>query len=159
VGSEKLWGSFCQAIGRPDLADHPDYKSNALRVKNRDVLEPMLSGIFKTDTAQNWFEKLTAFGVAASPVRTIDEVMRDPQSAARNMFPQLEEALDGFRTITGLPVKFSATPGAVGGCAPRLGQHTREILAELLDAAPGEMEKLESAGVIRSAPAAAVTVS
>jgi len=159
VGSEKLWAAFCQAIERPELADHPDYKSNALRVKNRDVLEPMLSGIFRTDTAQNWFEKLSAFGVAASPVKTIDEVMREPQAAARAMFPQLEQAIDGFRTITGLPVKFSATPGSVGGAAPRLGQHTRDILSELLGAPPGEIEKLESEGVIRCAPAPAVSVS
>jgi crotonobetainyl-CoA:carnitine CoA-transferase CaiB-like acyl-CoA transferase len=159
VGSEKLWATFCQAIERPELANHPDYKTNALRVKNRDVLEPMLSGIFQTDTAQHWFEKLSAFGVAASPVKTIDEVLRDPQAAVREMFPRLNEAIDGFRTITGLPVKFSQTPGSVGAGAPRLGQHTREILRELLDARAGEIEKLESAGVIRCASAPAITAS
>jgi formyl-CoA transferase/CoA:oxalate CoA-transferase len=159
VGSEKLWASFCQAIGRPDLTDHPDYKTNALRVAHRDVLEPMLAAMFRADTAQNWCEKLSAFGVAAAPVRTLDEVINDPQSAAREMFPRLGEAMDGFRTITGLPVKFSATPGRVGAAVPRLGQHTREILRELLDAAPDEIEKLESAGVIRCAPAPAVTAS
>ena len=159
VGSEKLWASFCQAIGHAELTNHPDYKTNALRVANRDVLEPMLSDIFRTDTAQHWCDKLTKFGVAAAPVRTLDEVLNDPQSAARQMFPRLDEAIGGFSTATGLPVKFSATPGSIHAAAPRLGQHTREILRELIGADPGEIEKLESAGIVRCAPATAATVS
>ncbi len=91
VGSEKLWAAFCDAIGHPELTDDPDYRTNALRVKNRGVLEPMLAEIFRSDTADHWSQKLNHAGVPCSPVRTIDEVVHDPQSAVRQMFPQLED--------------------------------------------------------------------
>jgi formyl-CoA transferase/CoA:oxalate CoA-transferase len=149
VGSEKIWSVFCRAMGHPELIDHPDYNSNALRVKNRGVLEPMLIEIFRTDTADNWFKKLNAFGVPCSPVRTMEDVVRDPQSAVRELFPQVAN-YTGRPVATGLPVKFSTTPGRVGAGSPMLGEHSRDILAELLDLAPAKLDELESAGVIRS---------
>lgn len=157
VGSEKLWATFCQAIQHPELIDHPDYSSNALRVKNRGVLEPMLANIFRQDTADHWFNKLNAAGVPCSPVRTIDEVVNDPQSAVRDMFPQLKD-IAGKSLGTGLPVKLSATPGEVRFGPPLLGQHTRDILSELLGLTPAALDQLESAGVIR-ALASQVTAS
>ena len=150
VGSERIWVIFCQAMGHPELIDHPDYCNNALRVKNRGVLEPMLTEIFRTDTADHWFQKLIAAGVPCSPVRSMEEVVKDPQSAVRELFPQVENFV-GPSVATGLPVKFSATPGQVRAGSPLLGEHTREILSELLDLAPAKLDQLESAGVIRSA--------
>lgn len=147
VASDKLWKIFCQAMGHPELIDHPHYRSNALRVKNRAVLEPMLADAFRQDTAENWFEKLNAAGVPCSPVRTIDEVVNDRQSAARGMFPQLANVAKSL--VTGLPVKFSATPGQVRTGPPELGQHSREILSELLNLGAAKLDELESAGVIR----------
>jgi crotonobetainyl-CoA:carnitine CoA-transferase CaiB-like acyl-CoA transferase len=149
VGSEKIWVVFCQAMGHPELIQHPDYCTNALRVKNRGVLEPMLIEIFRTDTADNWFKKLNTAGVPCSPVRTMEEVVRDPQSAIREMFPKVEN-FPGQPVATGVPVKFSATPGQVRSASPMLGQHTREILSELLALSPAKLDELESAGVIRS---------
>jgi crotonobetainyl-CoA:carnitine CoA-transferase CaiB-like acyl-CoA transferase len=158
VGSEKLWVSFCQAIGHPELTDHPDYRTNALRVKNRGVLEPMLADIFRSEDSEYWYQKLNAAGVPCSPVRTIDEVVNDPQSAVRQLFPQLQD-LEGKSLATGLPVKFSETPGEIRTGSPMLGQHTRDVLAELLGLAPAKLDELESAGVIRSLLPQATTAS
>ncbi len=158
VGSEKLWVSFCQAIGHPELTDHPDYRTNALRVKNRGVLEPMLADIFRSEDSEYWYQKLNAAGVPCSPVRTIDEVVKDPQSAVRQLFPQLQD-LEGKSLATGLPVKFSETPGEIRTGSPMLGQHTRDVLAELLGLAPAKLDELESAGVIRSLLPQATTAS
>ena len=149
VGSEKLWATFCRAIGHPELIDHPDYRTNALRVKNRGVLEPMLAEIFRSEDADHWFHKLNAAGVPCSPVRTIDEVVSDPQSAVRQLFPQLPDVA-GKTLATGLPVKFSETPGEMRKGPPMLGQHTRDILTELLGLTPAALDELESAGAIRS---------
>ena len=146
--SEKLWIAFCEAIGRPELARHPEYATNALRVKNRAVLEPILAEIFLTQTADVWVEKLSAVGMPCSPVKTIAEVAEDAQAAVREMFPVLQHPTAGECTVTGLPIKFSETPGRLQAAAPRLGEHTRESLAELLDLDAARLDELERSGVI-----------
>jgi CoA:oxalate CoA-transferase len=139
-----LWIDFCGAIGRPDLAENPDYATNALRVKNRGVLEPLITGIFQSKPCAHWIKQFRACGIPCSAVRTLDEVAADPQTAERQMFP----VMDGF-PVTGPPVKFSKTPGAIPRPAPHLGQHTREALAELLGCDESALDLLESSGVIR----------
>jgi crotonobetainyl-CoA:carnitine CoA-transferase CaiB-like acyl-CoA transferase len=148
VASDKLWRVFCEAIGRTELTDHPDYATNALRVKNRSVLEPLLAAIFRQDTADAWFRKLNRFGVPSSPVRTMEEVVNDPQAALRRMFPVLDHPDAGPFTVTGSPIKMSATPGSVSTPAPLLGEHTRVALSELLELGDAELDRLESGGVI-----------
>ncbi len=151
VGSEKLWTGFCKAIGHPEIERHPDYVTNAVRVKNRGVLEPMLVDILRSATAAEWVRRLSAEGVPCSPVRTLNEVTGDPQAAARGMFVPVEHPVAGSFLVTGPPVKLSATPGAVRGPAPQLGEHTREALARLLDLTEPELDPLEAAGVISQA--------
>ena len=151
VGSEKLWATFCEAIGHAELIDHPDYANNAVRVKNRDVLEPMISAIFQQDSSDHWYRKFAAAGFPCSPVLTIEEVVNHPQSAVRGMFPVVEHPTAGRVKVTGPPVKFSETPGEVRSAAPLLGQHTREALADLLKLSGAELDRLESAGVILNA--------
>jgi CoA:oxalate CoA-transferase len=143
VASAKLWREFCIAIDRADLADHPDYATNALRVAHREILEPLIGEIFRANTSSYWIEKLGARGIPCAPVRTIEEVANSPQAAVREMFPTVE----GFR-VTGPPVKFSETPGGVNRRAPRLGEHTREVLKELLDLDDAALDKLAATGVI-----------
>jgi CoA:oxalate CoA-transferase len=91
---------------------------------------------------------MTAQGVPNSPVRTIAEVVADPQSAVRRMFePVIDSAGAEFR-VTGTPIKLAATPGAVRGAAPYLGEHTKEALSELLNLNGSEVERLAASGVI-----------
>ncbi len=144
VGSEKLWPVFCEAIGQPQLAPDPDYATNALRVKNRGVLEPMLAKLFRGATSDLWTARLVAAGVPCSPVRSISSVVHHEQSAAREMFP----VIDGSAQLTGLPLKFSATPGSVQAKAPVLGQHTRAVLADLLGLDRDSLDRLEAEGVV-----------
>lgn len=144
VASQKLWFDFCAAIERPDLAEHPDYANNAVRVKNREVLESIISQMFQTNTAAYWIERLKAHGIPSTPVRTLDEVAADPQTSERGMFP----VVDGF-AVTGPPVKFSATPGSVRRAAPALGQHSREILHELLGLDEASLDRLAAANIIK----------
>ena len=155
VASPKLWKEFCIAIERPELADDPDYSTNALRVAHRETLETLLGDIFRGAPCAHWIRTLSARGIPCTPVRTLDEVAADPQTAEREMFP----TIDGFR-VTGPPVKFSAYPCRVRRPAPRLGEHTREALAELLELNEAALDKLAASGVIQgvrpsSDPAAA----
>jgi crotonobetainyl-CoA:carnitine CoA-transferase CaiB-like acyl-CoA transferase len=143
VASQKLWRTFCAMLDRPDLADHPDYATNALRVRNRKVLEPLITEILRTRTSTEWSKIFAEGGIPCSPVRTIEEVANDPQSAAREMFPQA-----GGTHITGPPIKLSATPGEVSHPAPKLGADTRATLAELLNLDNAALDALAEAGVI-----------
>ncbi|HME10651.1 MAG TPA: CoA transferase [Bryobacteraceae bacterium] len=148
VGSEKLWPPFCKALERPDLASMPAYSTNALRVKNRAVLEPLLTEIFARHTAEEWSGRLGARGVPNSPVRTIDEVFADPQSAVRHMFEPVIDSAGAEFKVTGCPVKLAATPGAVRGPAPHLGEHTKQALRDLLELNGSDVERLAASGVI-----------
>jgi crotonobetainyl-CoA:carnitine CoA-transferase CaiB-like acyl-CoA transferase len=148
VGSDKLWRVFGPAIGHAELVDHPAYATNSLRVKNRSVLEPLLGEIFRTQTMENWLAKLRSAGVPASPIRNFDEVVNDPQSAVREMFPFVTHPGSGPLKVVGSPIKFSETQAIVSTGAPVLGQHTKETLSDWLAMDATEFNQLHSDGVI-----------
>lgn len=127
AGSEKLWLTLCEAIGHPEWAARPEYSSNEARCENRAALDAEMASVFRAADGQEWVERLRAAGIPCTPVRDFAEVASDPQSAERGMFP----VVDGHR-VTGPPLKFSQTPGAVGAGAPAPGEHTEEVLEELL---------------------------
>jgi crotonobetainyl-CoA:carnitine CoA-transferase CaiB-like acyl-CoA transferase len=149
VGSEKLWATFCCAIERQDLTDHPDFATNRLRVQNRPALESILADVFRQRPLSEWIEKLTAVGVPCSPVRTFAEVLEHPQTAVRRMFPEMDCPSAGRHRVTGTPVKLSETPGRMRTPAPALGEHTSTVLSELLGVDEREIEKLAELGVVR----------
>ncbi len=151
VGSEKLWSAFCQVIERPDLESHPDYAVNSSRVANRKTLEPLLQEIFAARPAADWISRLHAVGIPCSLVRTFSEVVEDPQSAVREMFPILDHPTAGLHRVTGRPVKLSATPGENTKSAPLLGEHTRRTLTDLLSLDPSTIDELMGKGVIHEA--------
>jgi len=154
VGSEKLWAAFCGALDRPDLTAHPDYCSNALRIVNRGVLEPLLQEIFRTRSGAEWLGRLQSAGIPASLVRNFQDVVEHPQTALREMFPELEHATAGRHRVTGTPIKFSDTPGSMGIPAPRLGEHTGETLMGLLGVEADAFEGLAERGVVFTEPPA-----
>jgi crotonobetainyl-CoA:carnitine CoA-transferase CaiB-like acyl-CoA transferase len=129
VANDKLWASFCEAVG---WAPDPRYATNALRVANRGTLEPAISALFRQKPLAHWQQLLKEHGIPCAPVRNLREVFEDPQAAAREMFPTVQHPTAGEVHVTGLPIKFSATPGAVTTAAPLIGQHTRSALRELL---------------------------
>jgi crotonobetainyl-CoA:carnitine CoA-transferase CaiB-like acyl-CoA transferase len=131
VASDKLWKSFCEAMGRTDLSDHPDYNSNQLRVKNRGVLEPMLEAMFRSRTAAHWGELFARHGVPATVVRNLKEVVEDEQTSARNMTPIVQHAGAGPIRVLGVPVQLSETPGRIRSAAPLLGADTQAVLNKL----------------------------
>lgn len=148
VASDKLWSSFCAAMGKPEWAADPRYSTNALRVKNRGDLEPAIVDILRTKTAAEWVHILRTHGIPCTPVRNLREVMDDPQTEAREMFPQLQHPTAGKIRVTGVPVKFSETPGRVEFPAPLQAQHTREILRGLLALDEAGIEELERERIV-----------
>ncbi len=153
VGSEKLWTAFCEAIARGDLVEKPEFATNAQRVRNRRALEKVLAAVFHQRPMAEWLERLRAAGIPCSPVLNFQEVAEHPQSKEREMFPVIDHPVAGPQRITGTPIKLSQTPGSPGEAAPRLGQHTVEVLQELIQLDGADLSRLMSDGVIpRPAP-------
>ncbi len=130
VGSESLWQRFCQAVGVP-IADDPRFATNAARVAHRGELVGLLVPIFRGRTTAEWVARLLASGVPAGPIYQMSEVMADPQVRHREMVVELEHPRAGRIAVNGVPVKLSATPGAVRTPPPVLGEHTEGVLRDL----------------------------
>jgi crotonobetainyl-CoA:carnitine CoA-transferase CaiB-like acyl-CoA transferase len=148
VGSERLWSAFCRVIERPDLERCPDYATNAERIRNRETLEPLLEEVFRTSSAAEWIVRLRAAGIPASLVRNFEEVALHPQSEVRRMFPEMDHPTAGRHRVTGTPVQLSETPGAPGEPAPLLGQHTHDVLKELLGLDSAAFDSLAESGIV-----------
>ncbi len=131
AANQANWERFLAVIGAPELADDPRFATNAARMENLQALVEALTALLKTRKAQEWLDRLEAAGVPAGPVLSIAEMHADPQTIARDMVPQTDHPVAGRVKTIGLPVKLSATPGRVVRPAPLLGQHTREVLAEV----------------------------
>jgi len=148
VGSEKLWAAFCGALDRPDLEKHPDYDSNAARIRNRSTLEPLLASIFLERPVAEWLTRLQAAGIPCSLVRNFREVADHPQCEVRQMFPSLNHPAAGPHQVTGTPVKLSATPGHPTTPAPLLGEHTRCALRQFFALDDAALDELAARRVI-----------
>jgi crotonobetainyl-CoA:carnitine CoA-transferase CaiB-like acyl-CoA transferase len=129
ASQENFWERLCAIIEMPALRDDPRFRSNADRVAHNDVLIDILQTRLRTKPAAYWLAELEKAGIPAGPVLNYDEVLTDPQIRARDMVVATEHPVTGpFRTL-GVTVKLSDTPGQVHSPAPRLGEHTEEVLA------------------------------
>ena len=141
VGNDRQFANLCQVLGVP--AD-PRFATNPQRMANRDELLVLLQEAFLKRGAQDWMDALNAVGVSSGPINDFGAVAEDPQIRHRQMFRALP---DGTPTIAN-PVRFSATPVAYARNAPRLGEHTTEVLAEWLGTEATEAERLVQAGIV-----------
>ncbi|HJN87865.1 MAG: CaiB/BaiF CoA-transferase family protein [Dehalococcoidia bacterium] len=131
VGSERIWQRFCQGMGLEDLREAPDYATNGDRVRNRAALVPRLQELFLTRSTSEWVEALIPAGVPCGPINDLADVFADPQLLHRQMYLEMPHPTLGSVKQTGIPIKFSLTPGGLDRPPPLLGEHTREILREL----------------------------
>ena len=131
VGSDRLWERFCQGINRPDLRGHPDYATNDGRVRNRAQLVPLLQELFLTRSVEDWAQDLHAASVPCGPINDVAEVFADPQLLHRQMCVEMAHPTLGTIKQTGIPIKFSQTPGGLDRPPPLLGEHNAEILGKL----------------------------
>ena len=148
VGNDGLWRRFCRAIERTDWIDDPRYATNAARVANRSALVASLAALFGTRPAADWVALMDEWGVPASLIQNIAEVLKDEQVRDQGLIVDLPHAKIPELQVVGVPIKLSETPGRIASPPPMLGQHTKEVLREIgLD--DRELDELAGKGVIR----------
>ncbi len=132
VGNDGQYAKFCDVAGRPELAADPRFARNQDRVRHRAVLVPLLEAVMKTRTKSDWLRALEAAKVPCGAINKLDEVFADPQVQARGMVDTWNHPLRPDLRLVASPARLSATPVRKDLPPPLLGQHTREVLAELL---------------------------
>jgi len=147
-GIKDQWPLFCAAIDRVDIIDDPRFKDGWLRTQNYGTLEPILTDAMKTRTTREWVEELEQAGIPCGPVNTIEQVASDPQIAARDMIIDVQHPEAGRFRVVNTPFKFSRTPYKVERASPDLGEHTQDVLSQLLGMTHEEISRLEGLGVI-----------
>ncbi len=147
AGNDALWAAFCKVIGREELIEDERFKTNPLRNENYDELRPLIADPMKEKTTEEWQHLLDQAGIPNGPINTIDKVIEDPQVLAREMIVEIDHPVAGKLKVPGIPIKFSRTPGKIRRTAPLLGEHTDEILKELLDMDSEEIQRLKNENV------------
>lgn len=132
---DRYWADFARIIGRPDLVDDSRFDTMAHRSENSEVCVAMLDEIFASRTRDEWLERIRSDGadLIYTIVNSVDDLPSDPQVRANGYVTEVEHPQHGAIEMVGLPVTLSETPGSIRRVAPELGQHTEEVLLDVLD--------------------------
>ena len=144
VGNDQQYYKFCSAIGMPELGCSQLYAKNEDRVRNREPLVAALQTIMKTRTQQDCIAAFEAAGIPCGPINNVAQALANPQVQARGMVSQWDDGLQ----LVASPMKLSATPVGPGIAPPHLGQHTQEILRDVLGYSVAQLAQLTTDKVI-----------
>lgn len=147
-GNDGQYQKFVEVGGRPDLATHERYATNPLRVQHRDELVPILAEMVARQTRAFWIEQLEAVGVPCGPINNLDDVYKNPQVLARELVMEVPHPTAGTTKLVRSPMNMSLTPTDIAVAPPLLGQHTDDILREVLGHSDAEIAALRAQGVV-----------
>jgi crotonobetainyl-CoA:carnitine CoA-transferase CaiB-like acyl-CoA transferase len=149
-GNDIQFRALCEkVVNHPELVDDPRFRRSRDRVINREILIPILAKVFRTGASSHWIESLHAAGVPAGRVRDLDDVFSAPEVLQRGLVQKLPHPTIGDVSLLASPLRLTATPPEYRSAPPLLGQHTREILRDVLGMADNEIGSLIEAGVVR----------
>jgi crotonobetainyl-CoA:carnitine CoA-transferase CaiB-like acyl-CoA transferase len=148
VGNDGQFTRLCLVAGHPELASDARFRTNAGRVRNRVALVSILSSILAQRASREWIEELEAAGVPCGPINDLAEVFEDPQVVHRGLRVEAPHPLAGTVPMVGSPIRLSATPVGPPTAPPLLGEHTREVLLDVLGMSEHEVDALRARGVI-----------
>jgi crotonobetainyl-CoA:carnitine CoA-transferase CaiB-like acyl-CoA transferase len=151
AGNERLWKAFCEVLEVPEWTDDPRYDSNAKRVACRAELVSEIETRLQTRDRDDWVARFAEAGLPAGPINDIGQVFEDPQVRHREMVVDVEHPTAGRIRLPGVPVKFAGTPARVQGPPPNLGQHTDEILRDVLEMSAAAIRELRDSGALGAA--------
>jgi crotonobetainyl-CoA:carnitine CoA-transferase CaiB-like acyl-CoA transferase len=148
VGNDQQFAKFCAAAGCAELSIDPNFATNQSRVRHRETLIPRLETVLKTRTKADWLARLEAVKVPCGPINNLAEVFDDPHVRGRAMVTTWRHPRRGALRLVSSPMKLSATPVQDRIAPPLLGQHTDEVLRELLGLDTARLIELRARQVI-----------
>jgi crotonobetainyl-CoA:carnitine CoA-transferase CaiB-like acyl-CoA transferase len=147
-GNDNLFRKFCEVARCPELSTDVRFATNGKRVENREALTKLLSDVFAKRTTRDWVDSLEAAGVANGPINNIAQVFEEPQVIARGVKIELEHSTAGKVPLVASPMRFSETPLEHKLPPPTLGEHTEEILRDVLGLDAGQISKLRETKIV-----------
>jgi len=146
--TDRFFKSLCQVLDMTEMAEDARFAGADNRFAHREELIPRIQEVLLTRPTAEWVQVLEAAGIPAGPVNDVAQALSDPQVAARRMVVTVEHPVCGPVKIAGNPVKMTGTPAERFRPAPLLGQHTEEVLAEMLGYTTAQVEAARSAGIV-----------
>ena len=148
IGNDGQFSRLAQAMGKPEWGSDPQYSTNAQRVKNRVNLISQMNDITRTRTTDGWVALLEQVGVPCGAINDLEHVFKDTQVVARNMQISMQHSKYGTVPLVGNPIRLSETPVQYKRPPPALGEHTAEVLNELLGIDAEQQEDLRQKKII-----------
>jgi succinate--hydroxymethylglutarate CoA-transferase len=148
-GNDRLFGLICDGLGRPEWKTDPKFVINTQRVANREELDRLIEDITKTETTQHWLEVFEGSGLPYSAVNDVQGTLNHKHVLARNMVKEMDHEWCGPIKMVNTPVKYSESKPSIRSVPPVLGQHTDEVLREVLGLEEGEIEALKAEGAVK----------
>ena len=150
IGNDALWIKYCKVIKREDLINDPRFRTNPLRTKNKKELIPVLDVEMAKKTRQEWSAIFDTAALPYSPINNMKEICEDPHIKYRGMLVEVDQPRAGRMKIAGSPIHLSETPGKVYAPAPLLGEHSEEVLKNIIGYSQEEIDKLKEKGIINN---------
>ncbi len=147
-GNDNLFKKFCEVADCMHLLQDARFATNADRVRNRSDIEPIIDAITRKRSTKEWVVALEKAGVPCGPINSLKEVFEEPQVQARNMLQQLPHSLAGKVPQVVSPMKFSGTPLEFQSAPPVLGEHTDQVLRDVLGRSEADIAALRAAKAI-----------
>ena len=150
VGNDVQFGRFADVLGHPEWAADERFARNQDRVNNRELIDGLVAECLVSKTRAEWMQILDPIGIPCGPINSVAEALASEQSRSRQMVTEVEHPTSGTVPVVGIPFQMFGTPASVRLPPPLLGQHTGEVLGELLGLGEEQRNRLEAAGVIAS---------
>ena len=148
-GNDRLFGLICDGLGRPEWKTDPKYAVNPSRVANRQELDSSIEAITQTKTTKEWLGVFEGSGLPYSAVNDVLGTLNHEHVLARGMVKEMNHEWLGPIKMVNTPVKYSESKPSIRTVPPVLGQHTDEVLREVLGLDEASIEKLKEEGAVK----------
>jgi len=148
-GNDRLFGLICNGLGRPEWKTDPKFELNPSRVANRQELDSLIEAVTKTKTTEEWLKVFEGSGLPYSAVNDVQETLNHEHVLARGMVKEMDHEFVGPIKMVNTPVKYSESRPSIRSVPPVLGQHTDEVLREVLGLDEATIENLKAEGAVK----------